>query len=484
MSGAADSPAGGRVLVVEDEALLRASMVRGIAKLPGVDVVGAGTIAEAKRAIAARPPNVLVADLDLPDGTGLDLIGLLDQQQIDVPIIFVSGYVSTYRPRIPSRTNIDVREKPLALERLRELVQQRLQQRLDPASDHATARESAGDAPFSALDYIQVSCMGKHSVLLRMEREGHEAGEILIAAGEIWSARDTEGLGYEALKRLVFSTTQRVTCRSHKGPVGERNVTGGWEQILLDAAREMDEAERAQQEAKAGARRGRGPRLTAVSAVVGAPEMPAEEAWSLEHDEPAEASAELVEELIEPDKASAVAPPPPPSPPPPPPPAPPAPRVPPAPLPPPQGPASASASRTARVARPTAAQRVRAKRLRGGAIGLAGLIAAVVVAAVIVGWRDPRWRPRAVQLPPPKTGYTISVDAMAELYAAIPFRTPKGLRVTWRLLGTAYPEQPLSGALSPGSYELRAIFYDTNRSAVHRIVVRQGARTPLHLAGP
>ncbi|MBK8481811.1 MAG: response regulator [Proteobacteria bacterium] len=516
-----------QVLIVEDETLLRTSMVRGIAKLPGVVVRGAGTIAEATRAIAARPPDLLVADLDLPDGTGLELISLLDERSLEVPILFVSGYVSTYQRRIPSRMNIEVHEKPLALERLRELVQQRLAPRAAPAVATGAAPDATEDAPFSALDYIQVSCMGRHSVLLRMEREGIEAGEIHIVDGELWSARDATGLGYDALKRLVFSTTQRVSCRSSKAPEVERNLNGGWEQILLDAAREMDEAEREQQSAPATAPRGaRSPRLTAVHAVVGAPAMPPEDAWSLGGDEllsqePDGATIPVQAGATPPPRRSATPPPAPPpapsappatarapapsrpGPPPPPaitaratakgdaprlpPPLPPTPPLPtPAPLPaePPFSALAASAGRTARVARPTAAQRVRARRRRRLWIVLALLVPALLLLLAFVGWRDARWRPGAFRPVPPQTGYAISVGSMAELYAAVPRRTRKGMRVTWQLLGTAYPKQPLLGGLPAGDHELRAIFYESNRSIVRRLVIRQGARTPLHLEGP
>ena len=61
------------ILVVEDEALLRWSLVR---RLEGVGhrVLQAGSAAEARAALADGAPDLLILDLSLPDGDGLDFL--------------------------------------------------------------------------------------------------------------------------------------------------------------------------------------------------------------------------------------------------------------------------------------------------------------------------------------------------------------------------------------------------------------------------
>lgn len=56
-----------RVLILEDETVLRASMARGLAKLPA-QIDEAGTLAEAIAQLDRALPDVIVSDLDLPDG--------------------------------------------------------------------------------------------------------------------------------------------------------------------------------------------------------------------------------------------------------------------------------------------------------------------------------------------------------------------------------------------------------------------------------
>lgn len=69
------SPTRPRVLLVEDDEPTRRRLADAIAGHPGLELVGAvGTCAEARDALAAQAPDVLLTDLGLPDGDGADLI--------------------------------------------------------------------------------------------------------------------------------------------------------------------------------------------------------------------------------------------------------------------------------------------------------------------------------------------------------------------------------------------------------------------------
>ncbi|WP_300676356.1 response regulator transcription factor [Nocardioides sp.] len=64
-----------RVLLVDDHELIRDGLAGVIDQQPDLTVVGqAGTVAEALTAYAALAPTVVITDLQLPDGTGLDLV--------------------------------------------------------------------------------------------------------------------------------------------------------------------------------------------------------------------------------------------------------------------------------------------------------------------------------------------------------------------------------------------------------------------------
>jgi DNA-binding NarL/FixJ family response regulator len=64
-----------RILVVEDDPPTRRHLVRAIEAHPELDLVrAAGTVAEGRSALAEEQPDVLLTDIGLPDGTGIDLI--------------------------------------------------------------------------------------------------------------------------------------------------------------------------------------------------------------------------------------------------------------------------------------------------------------------------------------------------------------------------------------------------------------------------
>jgi len=69
------------VVVVEDDEPTRLRLVRAVDANPRLHTVAAvGTCAAARAILEREPPAVLLTDLDLPDGTGIDLIRQVRQQ--------------------------------------------------------------------------------------------------------------------------------------------------------------------------------------------------------------------------------------------------------------------------------------------------------------------------------------------------------------------------------------------------------------------
>ena len=80
---------GTSVLVVDDEpAILR--FLKPALAAGGYDVATASSMTEAVKAIAARPPDIVVLDLGLPDGDGKHVIRTV-REWSDVPIIVLSA---------------------------------------------------------------------------------------------------------------------------------------------------------------------------------------------------------------------------------------------------------------------------------------------------------------------------------------------------------------------------------------------------------
>ncbi len=76
-----------RVLIVDDETYVRDSLAE-VARTLGFDVTGVGSVAEARAQLASRPFDVILTDLRLPEGSGLDLLG----EGGGVPVVVITGH--------------------------------------------------------------------------------------------------------------------------------------------------------------------------------------------------------------------------------------------------------------------------------------------------------------------------------------------------------------------------------------------------------
>ena len=132
-----------RVLLVEDDALIRRYVGLALEDLP-VDLVEAGTLEEARQALAGGAFALLLTDLMLPDGSGLDLLARL---QADPAlrggarvVIFSAGVSTAVREQASALGAWRVLEKPVSLAALTDCVTQALD---EPASASAPASAPA-----------------------------------------------------------------------------------------------------------------------------------------------------------------------------------------------------------------------------------------------------------------------------------------------------------------------------------------------------
>jgi CheY-like chemotaxis protein len=82
-----------RILVVDDETDLVATYER-LLRRQGYRVVSVGSRAAGLLAVEADPPNLLISDLRLPDGDGLDVVRAARSSPAPTPAIVVTGFPS------------------------------------------------------------------------------------------------------------------------------------------------------------------------------------------------------------------------------------------------------------------------------------------------------------------------------------------------------------------------------------------------------
>ncbi len=80
-----------KVLVVDDSLVFRELLARGLAKDPGIEVVGtAGSAAEAKKLILELKPQVLTLDVEMPQVSGIEFLKQL-MPEYPLPVVMVSS---------------------------------------------------------------------------------------------------------------------------------------------------------------------------------------------------------------------------------------------------------------------------------------------------------------------------------------------------------------------------------------------------------
>src|SRR5271155_1607135 len=79
------------LLLVDDESSVRYAFDR-LFSSPGVEVITAATVAEGIALFKERRPDVVVLDLQLPDGSGLRVFDEIRELNKKVPVIFITAH--------------------------------------------------------------------------------------------------------------------------------------------------------------------------------------------------------------------------------------------------------------------------------------------------------------------------------------------------------------------------------------------------------
>jgi DNA-binding response OmpR family regulator len=132
-------PVGPTVLHVDDDVVSR-TLVRALLAAKGYRGLEASRKSEAMTLLSTHPPDLVIVDGLLPDGTGLELIGELREQGYEGPVLFLSSFFKDFRTYKRLREDLKVAgvlHKPILPDRIVSAVQTTL------TPGHAAAETSA-----------------------------------------------------------------------------------------------------------------------------------------------------------------------------------------------------------------------------------------------------------------------------------------------------------------------------------------------------
>ena len=111
-----------RVLVVDDEADIRELVDLTLSRM-GLAADCAGSVGEARQALANNRYQLCLTDMRLPDGEGLELVRLIGERYPQLPVAVITAYGSTDNAVAALKAGaFDYIAKPLGLDALRSLV--------------------------------------------------------------------------------------------------------------------------------------------------------------------------------------------------------------------------------------------------------------------------------------------------------------------------------------------------------------------------
>src|SRR4051812_5920896 len=116
-AGSPGSAEPAHVLVVDDELAIREFVVLAV-RYAGHEAAGAGSLQDARTAMSARRPDLLVLDVMLPDGDGLDFAARLRAQAAAVPILSLTARDAISERVRGLRAGDDYLVKPSAVDEL------------------------------------------------------------------------------------------------------------------------------------------------------------------------------------------------------------------------------------------------------------------------------------------------------------------------------------------------------------------------------
>ena len=82
-----------RILIVEDDPLIQDFLADGLGT-EGFEVVRADGVSKSLLEVQKSPPNIILADYQLGDGTAFDVLAWLKAHDIRIPLIVLTGYAT------------------------------------------------------------------------------------------------------------------------------------------------------------------------------------------------------------------------------------------------------------------------------------------------------------------------------------------------------------------------------------------------------
>jgi len=198
------------VVLVDDHDLIRQGLARAFERQEDFSVLGeAGSVAEGLETVRRLKPSVVVTDVRLPDGTGLDLVRSLRQQDQEVGIVVLTMYAGD----------------------------EQLFEALEAGASAFVAKDAPADDVVAAARHATVSPRSFAAANLAdaMRRKMSPSGPQLSPRESEVLRLLAEGLGVAAIARQLF--VSESTAKTHISKIYEKLGAANRAQAIMNAIR-------------------------------------------------------------------------------------------------------------------------------------------------------------------------------------------------------------------------------------------------------
>lgn len=196
------------VVLVDDHELIRQGLARAFERHPDFTVSGgAASVAEGLEKVAALAPDVVVTDVRLPDGTGLDLVRTLREAQPQLGLVVLTMYAGDEQLFAALEAGASAFVAKAA-----------------PADEVVAAARSAVISPRSFFSADFAGALRRRKTAARPALTPRELEVLDLLA---------QGLGISALARMLF--VSESTAKSHVAKIYEKLGAANRAQAIMQA---------------------------------------------------------------------------------------------------------------------------------------------------------------------------------------------------------------------------------------------------------
>lgn len=223
-----------RILIVDDEALIRWSLSERLAE-EGHVLQEAADGASAKALVEQEPPDLILLDYQLPDTTGIELLREFRKSLPDVPVLLMTGHSSVERAVDAMREGAyHYAVKPLNLEEIVVLAEKALES--GRLRHEVKTLRATTSAPYS-FDQIVGDSLPMQRVKRLMRKIAATNASTILLTGESGTGKDL------AAKAIHYNSQRRerpfmnITCSAIQETLLESELFGHERGAFTDAKR-------------------------------------------------------------------------------------------------------------------------------------------------------------------------------------------------------------------------------------------------------